>query len=91
MTRAKAAPKAAKAVVHTPTRDQLTGQPSREAGHEALKGLSKAQLVSMAQELSIPRASSRSATDLRKAIVEATVGHRLDHEARLNGSPILPY
>jgi len=81
MTRAKAAPKAAKAVVHTPTRAQLNALPSREAGHEALQGLSKAQLVSMGQELSIPGAKGMSAVKLRAAIVEATTGYTLDSQA----------
>lgn len=52
--------------------------PSREEAHELLKPLSKAALREMADEISVPGASSMSMTKLRAEIVEGTAGRRLD-------------
>lgn len=52
--------------------------PSRESGAEAVAGLTKTALQDAARALSVPGASKLGIADLRKEIVEATVGRRLD-------------
>lgn len=52
--------------------------PSREETSAQLEGLKKPELVAVAQKLGVPRASSLKMEDLRREIVDATVGRRLD-------------
>ena len=75
---------------------------SREDAQALLTRSSRAQLLEMAKELSIPGASKKTMPELRREIVEATVGRRLDSiatrgfrgerpgEGDLGGRPDLP-
>lgn len=91
MTRAKAAPakKAAQPAVSI-TRGELSAMSTREQAHAAVARLKKPELIALAKELSVPRASSASVASLRSAIVERTVGNRLDSLA-IRGTATLPY
>jgi len=58
--------------------DQLNNAASREAARALLEGRSRAELDAMAKPLNIPRHGSMRGDDLRREIVDATVGRRLD-------------
>ncbi|HSJ76561.1 MAG TPA: hypothetical protein VK899_10330, partial [Gemmatimonadales bacterium] len=60
------------------TLEQFHDLPSREAAHEIVDQLDKGELLRLARELSVPGAGSLNMKQLRKEIVEATTGRRLD-------------
>jgi hypothetical protein len=60
---------------------RLSAMDSREAALAELDGVPKAQLAKMARELSVPRAGSMDTDQLKREVVEGTVGQRLDREA----------
>lgn len=79
-------PRARKAVTAAPfdassTAAALRGSvASREDGQAMVAAMRKPELVALARELSIPGAASMSMANLRREIVEGTVGRRLDSE-----------
>jgi hypothetical protein len=64
------------------TKGELSAMTSRDQAAAALSPLKKAELVALAEQSSIPGARSKSQAELRRLIVEATVGFRLDADAR---------
>jgi ADP-ribose pyrophosphatase len=52
--------------------------PSREEAGALLENASRADLVAMAKEISVPGASRKTSPELRREVVEATAGRRLD-------------
>lgn len=73
---APAAPDAAE--IKRVLREQTENPISREEADGLLRGLSKAELLDQADGLNIPRAKSLTKDQLRRQIVDATVGHKLD-------------
>jgi hypothetical protein len=63
------------------TTDILRTVPTREAGYEALRGLTKPQLRQLCREEQIPAPSAASAQALRDSLVRILVGVRLDDGA----------
>lgn len=57
---------------------RLNAQTSRADAAAALEGVSTAQLRQTAKELNIPRSAGLKVADLRREIVDGTVGRRLD-------------
>ena len=73
---AQAAPDAAE--IKRVLREQTENPISREEADGLLRGLSKAELLDQADGLNIPRAKSLTKDQLRREIVDATVGRKLD-------------
>jgi hypothetical protein len=61
--------------------DILRTVTSREAGYEALRGLTKPQLKELCRSEDIPAPSAASAQALRNSLVRILVGVRLDDAA----------
>jgi hypothetical protein len=77
--------KAVKAVTPTASTDEILTKlqsfedpPSREAAHEMVRPLGRAQLLGMARSMSVPGADKMTMAKLREEIVEGTTGRRLD-------------
>jgi len=62
-------------------REQTENPISREEADGLLRGLTKAQLMDQADGLNIPRARTLTKDNLRREIVDATVGRKIDSQA----------
>src|SRR6185369_11131705 len=62
-------------------REQTENPISREEADGLLRGLTKAQLMDQADGLNIPRARTMTKDNLRREIVDATVGRKIDSQA----------